>query len=64
LFVVGEDEFGLHLNRAAVARLGGPGQLAVLPEAEDGFSAADRAAQLIRVAGDWFEAHLTGQRVD
>jgi len=64
LFVVGEDEFGLHLNRFALARLGGPGQLAVLPEAEDGLSAADRAARLIRVAGDWFEAHLTGQRVD
>jgi hypothetical protein len=62
LFIAEEDELALDLNRGALARLGGQGDLAVLPGPGKNLAAPETASQAAELAGDWFETHLCGER--
>ena len=62
LFIVEDDELALNLNRSALARLCCPGHLAVLHDAGKGLASPEIASQAARLAGDWFETHLRGER--
>ncbi len=61
LIVGGEDDEVLQLNRAALARLGGPAALAVVPGASHLFVEPGALEDVARRAGDWFERHLVSR---
>jgi putative phosphoribosyl transferase len=58
LIVGGRDEVVLELNRQALGRLAGPGELAVVPGATHLFEEAGALEEVERLAGDWFERYL------
>ena len=62
LFIVEEDELALDLNRSALARLGGQGDLAVLPGTSKNLAFPEIAVRAAKLAGDWFERHLCRER--
>ncbi len=57
LFIVKDEELALQLNRRALAKLGCPCDMAVLPGA-GGLDSRRRASQAAELAADWFETHL------
>ncbi|TDE08116.1 dienelactone hydrolase family protein [Jiangella asiatica] len=58
LIVGGRDEQVLGLNRAALARMRCVRDLAVVPGATHLFEEPGALAEVARLAGDWFSAHL------
>ena len=58
LIVGGRDRQVLELNRSAQARLSGPSELVVVPEASHLFEEPGALEEVARLAGDWFAAHL------
>lgn len=59
LFITGSrDEEGLRAHRAALARLGGPRHLMILPGAGPGFETPAAAEELGRCAASWFVHYL------
>jgi putative phosphoribosyl transferase len=61
LIVGGLDREVLALNRSAMARLGGPAQLAIVPGATHLFEEAGALDAVARLASDWFVRHLTAR---
>jgi hypothetical protein len=59
--VGGLDREVLALNRSAMARLGGPAQLAIVPGATHLFEEAGALDEVARLASDWFVRHLTAR---
>jgi putative phosphoribosyl transferase len=60
LLIVGsEDSEVLELNRRARERLGGPSELAIVEGATHLFEEPGAMAVVSRLAGDWFERHLS-----
>ena len=64
LFIVKDDELALDLNRSALARLSCPADLAVLRGARRSLPSPDMAAQVVQLAGDWFEVRLRSRQDD
>jgi putative phosphoribosyl transferase len=62
LFVVEDDELALDLNRRALAKLGCRGDLTVLRGIGKSPGSPETASRAARLAGDWFERHLCGER--
>jgi dienelactone hydrolase len=60
LVVGGHDLRVLDLNRAALARLGGPAALEVVPGATHLFEEPGALEAVAALARDWFARHLTG----
>lgn len=60
LIVGGDDHQVLALNRDAAARLAGPHQLTVIPDATHLFEEPGALEDVARLAGDWFDKHLSG----
>jgi len=60
LIVGGDDTEVLALNRVALARLGGPHQLDVVPGATHLFEEPGTLEAVAAAAGDWFSRHLAG----
>jgi putative phosphoribosyl transferase len=58
LIVGGRDEVVLELNREASRRLGGPVELAVVPEAGHLFEEPGALEEVARLAGEWFATRL------
>jgi dienelactone hydrolase len=58
LLVGGADPVVLDLNRRALARLGGPAELVVVPGATHLFAEPGALEEVARRAGDWFVRHL------
>lgn len=59
LLIVGGDDFEvLELNRQALARLGGPGSLEVVPGATHLFPEPGAMEAVIALAADWFGKYL------
>lgn len=58
LIVGGRDDVVLQLNREAQARLGGPSQLEVVPDATHLFEEPGALEQVAELAGAWFVQHL------
>lgn len=59
LLIVGGNDFGvIELNQAALARLPGPKELAVVPGASHLFAEAGTLEEVARLAGAWFTRHL------
>lgn len=58
LIVGGEDAPVLELNRSAMARLGGPSRLAVVPGATHLFEEAGALETVARLATEWFVKYL------
>ena len=59
LIVGGSDETVLQLNRAALAELHCAKDLAVVPGATHLFEEPGALETVVRLAGNWFTAHLT-----
>lgn len=61
LLIVGElDPAVIELNQQALERLPGPKALEIVPGATHLFEEPGTLAQVARLAGEWFEAHLAG----
>ncbi len=58
LIVGGRDSDVLKLNERALARLGGPRRLAVVPGATHLFEEPGALDRVVELAGDWFAEHL------
>jgi len=58
LIVGGRDRAVLAWNREALARLGGPGRLEVVPGATHLFEEPGALDEVARLAAEWFAAHL------
>jgi putative phosphoribosyl transferase len=61
LIVGGADDVVLELNRAALARLTCAKRLAVVPGATHLFEEPGALDAVVRLAGDWFAAHLAAE---
>jgi pimeloyl-ACP methyl ester carboxylesterase len=59
LIVGGNDLPVIELNRAALAQLGGEKQLVIVPGATHLFEEPGALDAVARLAGEWFERHLT-----
>ena len=59
LIVGGHDEVVLELNRDAQRRLRAPSELSIVPGATHLFEEPGALEEVSRLAGDWFERHLT-----
>ena len=60
LIVGGDDAVVLELNRAAMARLGGPSALEVVPGAGHLFEEPGALERVAGLARDWFARHVAG----
>jgi putative phosphoribosyl transferase len=62
LLIIGGADVGvLDLNEDAYARLGGPKELAIIPDATHLFDEPGALEQVADLAADWFVRHLGGQ---
>ena len=59
LIVGGHDEVVLELNRDAQRHLRAPSELSIVPGATHLFEEPGALEEVSRLAGDWFERHLT-----
>ena len=59
LIVGGHDEVVLELNREARSLLRAPSELAIVPGATHLFEEPGALEEVSRLAGEWFERHLT-----
>jgi putative phosphoribosyl transferase len=59
LIVGGHDEIVLDLNRDAQRLLHAPSELAIVPSATHLFEEPGALEEVSRLAGEWFEHHLT-----
>jgi dienelactone hydrolase len=59
LIVGGSDETVLNLNQEAAARLSGPHEIRVVPDATHLFPEPGALEEVAEAAGQWFLAHLT-----
>jgi len=59
LVVGGEDQPVIALNQQALAQLGGPGELAIVPGATHLFEEPGTLEEVARLAGHWFGRWLT-----
>jgi putative phosphoribosyl transferase len=62
LIVGGRDEIVLELNREAQSLLRGPSEVSVVPGATHLFEEPGALQEVSRLAGEWFEHHLTSAR--
>ena len=59
LIVGGHDEIVIELNREARSLLRAPSELAIVPGATHLFEEPGALEEVSRLAGEWFERHLT-----
>lgn len=59
LIVGGADQEVLRLNQAALALLGGPAELAIVPGATHLFEEPGALDEVAKLAGEWFVQHLS-----
>jgi putative phosphoribosyl transferase len=64
LIVGGEDETVLALNKKAMAQLHCPARLHVVPGATHLFEEPGTLEQVVKVAAEWFIAHMSGRIAD
>jgi putative phosphoribosyl transferase len=62
--VGGEDTEVLALNRAALDRLGGPRELAIVPGATHLFEEAGALKEVARAASAWFVRYLSPRALE
>ena len=60
LIVGGHDEVVIELNREARSLLQAVSELAIVPGATHLFEEPGALQEVSRLAGEWFERHLTG----
>jgi putative phosphoribosyl transferase len=59
LIVGGNDDVVIELNKQALARLGGPKQLVIIPGATHLFAEPGALQEVARLATEWFQRYLT-----
>jgi putative phosphoribosyl transferase len=62
LIVGGQDDVVIRLNEEALARLGCPKELVVIPGATHLFPEPGALEEVARLAQQWFTRHLTGEK--